>query len=172
MKMIEKYAYRQLLKKAAAVERRIVLPNPELVRKVCVLWQPSQEKAYKYLHDFFQPSQVIVRNICVYPQEAVAATASNVITPKDLNWLGFPRSRSTAEFMKTEYDLLLNLAAEQTLVLYYLTALSHSHFKIGRASSGLNFFDLSIRIDSSKDALYLARQQIHYLEQLNKTALV
>lgn len=172
MKMIEKYAYRQLMRKASAVKRRIVLPNPESVRKICVLWEPSQEKAYKYLHDYFQPSQVIVRNICVYPQETIVATDTNVITPKDLNWLGFPKSPSTGEFIKTEFDLLLNLAVEQSLVLYYLTALSHSHFKIGRSSSGLNFFDLTIRIDSSKDALYLAMQQIHYLEQLNKKVLV
>ena len=76
------------------------------------------------------------------------------------------------EFVKTEYDLLLNLAPEQNLALYYLTALSRAHFKIGRAAEGLNFFDLTIQIDNDKDALYLAGQQIHYLEQLNKKALV
>src|SRR5690554_3826445 len=154
MKMIEKYAYRQLLKKAAAVERRVVLPDPERVRKVCVLWQPSQEKGYKFLHDYFQPMQVILRNLCVYPQNSVGATDSNVITPRELNWLGFPKATTINEFIKTDYDLLLNLAPEQSLALHYLTALSRAHFKIGKVSEGLNFFDLTIQIDGSEDALY------------------
>ncbi len=172
MKLIEKFAYRKLQMDAAAVKRRVVLPNPETIRKVCVLWQPSQVQAYQYLHDYFQRSQVIFRNLCVYNQQPVMATGTNVITPKDLNWMGFPKPGLTEAFLKTEYDLLLNVALEQNLVLLYLTALSQSHFKIGWSPSGLNFFDLNIQINGRKDAEYLARQQIYYLEQLNKKTSV
>ncbi len=172
MKLIEKIAYRKLQKEASAVQRRVVLPNPENIRKVCVLWQPSQEQAYKYLHDYFQRSQVIFRNFCVYNQQAVMTTGTNIITPKDLNWMGFPKPGLTEDFIKTEYDLLLNVALEQNLVLLYLTAMSRSHFKIGWSPPGLNFFDLNIQINSRKDAIYLAKQQIFYLEQLNKKTSV
>jgi hypothetical protein len=172
MKLIEKIAYRKLQREAAAVKRRVVLPHPDTISKVCVLWQPSQEQAYKYLHDYFQRSKVIFRNLCIYNQQPVMATGMNVITPKDLNWMGFPKPGLTEEFIKTEYDLLLNVALEQNLVLLYLTAMSRSHFKIGWSTSGLNFFDLNIQINGRKDAEYLARQQIYYLEQLNKKTSV
>ena len=172
MKLTEKYAYRRLQKEAAAVKRRVVLPHPESIRKVCVLWQPSQERAFKFLHDYFQHSQVIFRNLCIQPQEAVVDAAANVLTPKDLNWIGFPKKGPVDELIKTEYDLLLNVALEQSLILHYITALSRAHFKIGWSASGPNFFDLNIQIDDSKDALYLAKQQIYYLEQLNKKTLV
>ncbi len=168
MKLIENIAYRKLQKDAAAVKRRVVLPNPETIRKVCVLWQPSQEQAFQYLYDYFQRSQVIFRNLCVYNQQALMATGTNVITPKDLNWLGFPKPGFTEDFIKTEYDLLLNVSLEQNLVLLYLTAMSRSHFKIGWSPSGFNYFDLNIQINGRKNAEYLARQQIFYLEQLNK----
>lgn len=172
MKLIEKIAYRKLQREAATVKRRVVLPHPGTIRKVCVLWQPSQEHAYQYLHDYFQRSKVIFRNLCIYNQQPVMATGMNVITPKDLNWMGFPKPGLTEEFIKTEYDLLLNVALEQNLVLLYLTAMSRSHFKIGWSTSGLNYFDLNIQINGRKDAEYLARQQIYYLEQLNKKTSV
>ena len=172
MKLIDKIAYRKLQKDAAAVQRRVVLPDPETIKKVCVLWQPSQEKAYQYLHGYFQRSQMIFRNLCVYDKQAVLVTGANVITPKDLNWMGFPKPGLTEDFLKTEYDLLLNVSLDQNFVLLYLTAMSRSHFKIGWSPSGLNFFDLNIQINGNKDALYLARQQIYYLEQLNKKTSV
>ncbi len=172
MRLIEKYAYRKLQREAAAVNRRVQLPNPESIRKVCVLWQPSQEKAHKYLHDYFQHSQVIFRNLCIYDKDAIVPTGTNVITPKDLNWMGFPKPGVADGFFHTEYDLLLNVALEQNLVLLYLTALSRAHFKIGWSPSEPNFFDLNIQINGKEDALYLARQQIFYLEQLNKKTSV
>jgi hypothetical protein len=172
MKLIEKYAFRKLQREAAVVKRRVVIPNIETIRKVCVLWQPSQEQAYLYLHNYFQRSQVIFRNFCVYNQQPVMATGTNVITPKDLNWMGLPKPALTEVFIQTEYDLLLNVALEQSLVLLYLTAMSRSHFKIGWSPSGLNYFDLNIQINGKKDAEYLARQQIFYLEQLNKKTSV
>jgi hypothetical protein len=169
MKLIEKYAYRKLHKEAATVKRRVKLPNPEFIRKVCVLWHPSQEQAYKYLHEHFMHSKIIFRNMCVYTQNPVVPTGTNVITPKDLNWMGLPKPGPAGDFIKTEYDLLLNIALEQTLVFDYLTALSRANFKIGWSPHEHNFFDLNININGKKDALYLAKQQIFYLGQLNKT---
>ncbi len=172
MKMIEKYAYKKLQKEAAAIKRRVELPQPEKIRKVCVLWQPPQGEAYEFLHQFFQNSQVIFRNLCILSKEGIAEAGSNVVTPKDLNWLGFPNSGHVFEILKTEFDLLLNIVPEQNLVLHYITALSRARFKIGSTESKLNYFDLNIRINGSSDALYLAQQQIFYLEQLNKKVLV
>lgn len=172
MKLIEKYACRKLHKEASEVNRRVQLPNPDSVSKVCVLWQPSEDKAFKYLHDYFQHSRIIFRNLCIYDKAALVPSGTSIITPKDLNWLGFPKPGVADDFLHTEYDLLLNIALEQSLVLLYLTAMSRAHFKIGRTGSGPNYFDLNIRIKGREDALYLARQQIFYLEQLNKKTTV
>lgn len=172
MKMIEKYAYRKLQKEAAALKRRVVLPEPEMIKKVCVLWQPQQEDAYEYLHQYFQFSQVIFRNLCIHPHEGIVDTGANIVTPKDLNWMGLPGSGHVDEIINTEFDLLLNVVPEQNLVLHYITALSRARFKIGSTDSEVNYFDLNIRISGSQDALYLAQQQIFYLEQLNKKVFV
>ena len=168
MKLIEKYAYRKLHKMAAAMERRVKLPDPGSVRKVGVLWQPDELEAFRFLHDHFAGSGVIFRNLCVYTIKPVEDAGYNTITPKDLNWLGFPRTGLADEFIETGFDLLLNVALEQNLVLDYLTALSKAQFKIGWSSEENNFFDLNINISGKEDSIYLARQQIFYLRQLNK----
>ena len=91
MKLIEKYAYRQLYKKLAKTNRKVVLPHPETVKKVGVLWQPNHSDAFSYLHDYFAHTKVIFRNLCVFENGASALTTSNTISKKDLNWLGLPK---------------------------------------------------------------------------------
>lgn len=169
MKLIEKYARRKLHQKAVLVKRQVKLPNPESIRKVGVLWQPAQKEAYQFLHDHYSHSQAIFRNLCIYAEVPAVETGTDAITPKDLNWMGFPKPEFVEEFLNTEFDLLLNVALEQNLLLDYLTALSKARFKIGWSPEEKNFFDLNIKIQGKPDALYLARQQIFYLGQLNKS---
>lgn len=169
MKIIEKYAYYKLHKKARTIKRRVVLPHPGSVGKVGVLWQPSQREAFNYLHDHFYHKQTIFRNFCIFPEDSSQATGTNVLSPKDIDWLGFPKPGPADEFINTEFDLLLNIALEQNFVLDYITALSRAKFKIGWSPVESNFFDLNIAIGENPDALFLAKQQIFYLTQLNKT---
>ncbi len=170
MGIIEKYAYHTIYKKARAVKRNIELPKPDRINKVAVLWQPGQEKAFQYLHDYFAHQQAIFRNLCVFTQKVAAPVGSNVLTPGELNWLGLPKPGPVDDFIDMEFDLLLNIALNQTRVLDYITALSRAKFKIGWSPLDQNFFDLNINIGARKEAMFLAEQQIFYLAQLNKTA--
>jgi hypothetical protein len=169
MKWVERYAYRKIKKQAATVERRVKLPDAGYIWKICVLWKPSEGHAFQYLHDYFSNTKAIFRNICVYDHTTVTEAGSSAITLQELNWLGLPKAGVADEFLKTEYDLLLNIALKQNLVLDYLTALSRARFKIGWSPSICNHFDLNININGKQDSLYLAKQQIFYLGQLNKT---
>ncbi len=169
MNFIEKYAYRQLFKKLAETKRKVVLPNPESLKKVGVIWQPHHSDAYRYLHDHFLHTKVIFRNLCVYENGVSALTTSNAISKKDLNWLGLPRPGTYDNFIETEFDVLFNIALEQNFLLDYTTAICPAKFKIGWSQKEKNFFDLNINIGPKADALYLAKQQIFYLGELNKT---
>lgn len=169
MKLLEKYGHRKLHQKAALVKRQVKLPKPDSIRKVAVLWEPSERLAFKFLHDHFSHVQVIFRNLCIYPKDDVAETGANILTHKDLNWYGLPKPGPVDDFINTEFDILLNIALNQSLQFDYVTALSRARFKIGSSKEETNFFDLNINIIGKQDALYLARQQIFYLGQLNKT---
>jgi hypothetical protein len=166
IKLIEKYAYRKLHQKVSAIDRRVKLPHPESIRKVAVLWQPEQKEAYRFLRDHFSHALVIFRNICVYSHNPAVEAGNNTIT------LGFPKKGFAEDFLNTEFDLLLNIALEQNLLLDYLTALSRARFKVGWSPNEHNFYDLNINIKGKHDALYLASQQIFYIRQLNNITLI
>jgi len=168
MRIIETYARRILHRRAASLKRRIILPNSDSIRKVGVLWLPAQRESYQYLHNHFSAKQIVVRNLCVCSNNSSEPSTSNTVVPDDLNWLGLPKKGVASDFLSTEFDLLFNLALEQNLVLDYLTGLSKAHFKIGWSPDSTNFFDLNINIRGKEDAMFLVRQQILYLEQLNK----
>lgn len=172
IKLIEKYAYRVLQRKAATMNRRVKLPHPEAIGKVAVLWMPEQKEAFQFLHDHFSHALVIFRNICVYSHNPAVEPGNNTITPKNTNWLGFPQKGIAEDFLNTEFDLLLNIALEQNLLLDYLTGLSKARFKVGWSPNENNFYDLNINIKSKQDALFLASQQIFYIRQLNNIKLI
>jgi len=169
MKIFEKYAYYQFRKKIATQERQAKMPKEGKISRVGVLWQPEQKEAYNYLYDHFGKAKTIFRNLCISDQTVSSQLNSNSVTKKDLNWLGFPQSAAVDNFIPIEFDVLLNIALEQNLVLDYITAFSRAKFKIGWSESEKNYFDLNINIGDKQDALYLAKQQIFYLGQLNKT---
>jgi hypothetical protein len=167
MKVLKKYAYRTLKRKSAEVKRRVILPDPDKINKVGILWRPSEKNAYLYLHSYFSQKRVIFRNLCIDIENKNVAGQSNIISPKDLNWLGFPKSGICDDFIRMEFDLLMNIALEQNPVLDYITGLSIAKFKTGWSPAEDNFFDLNIKINEKQDALFLAKQQIFYLGQLN-----
>jgi len=167
MRLLNTYARRILRKKAETISREVKLPHPDDIGKVGVLWQPSQKEAYLYLYNYFLPKKAIFRNLCINTENTDSSITSNVITSKDLNWLGLPKKGHATDFIKMEFDMLMNIALKQNIVLDYITALSNAKFKTGWSPDENNYFDLNIKINSKQDALYLAKQQIFYLRQLN-----
>ncbi len=170
MRIIETYTRRLLSRKMATLKRQIILPNPDSIRKVGVLWLPAQRESFQYLYNHFSSKQIVVRNLCVYLNQSAQSPGANTIVPKEISWLGIPKKGIADDFLNMEFDLLFNIALEQNLILDYLTGLSLAHFKIGWSPEKDNFFDLNINIRENEDAMFLVRQQIFYLSQLNKTA--
>ncbi|HSH19248.1 MAG TPA: hypothetical protein VLA03_02270 [Draconibacterium sp.] len=70
--------------------------------------------------------------------------------------------------MSIRFEILLNIALEDNLVLDYITGLSKAQFKVGSSAKPKNYFDMNINIGENTDPMYLAKQQIFYLAQLNK----
>ncbi len=165
----EKYAQRRLNKLARNIKRNQGLPKLDTVKTVGVLWQPSQKKAFLYLKNYFKKEMVIFRGFCVFEEITDLQPDTNTLTTTDLNWWGLPKPGKIEDFTNTNFDLLFNTALKQNFILNYLTALSRAKFKVGWSPNETNYFDLNINIGKKDDAMYLVKQQIFYLAQLNKT---
>ncbi len=164
----EKIARRKLAKIISNIERIPVFPNINTVKTIGVIWQPTQKEAFQYLKNYFNREQVIFRGFCVFEAITNPHQDSNTLTVKDLDFWGLPKKEKVDEFTNIRFEVLFSIALEDNIVLDYITALSQARFKIGSSQNVNNYFDLNINIDENRDSMYLAKQQIFYLAQLNK----
>ena len=166
----QKYAYRKLAKLVAEQNRTPEIPKLVKHSKVGVIWQPSEKPAIQFLREYFNQQGAIFRDYCIFDNDSNPAAEANSLTVVDLNWWGIPKPEKVGDFMQMNFDLLLNIAFEPNFAVDYITALSKAKFKIGSSPNDKNHFDLNIKIGKNKDPIYLAKQQIFYLAQLNKNS--
>lgn len=164
----EIYANRKLDKLYSSKNRQVVFPNIDTARNIGVIWQPTQKEAFQYLKNYFNRKQIIFRGFCVFEEITNPHQDTNTLTVKDLDFWGLPKKEKVDEFLSIKFEILLNIAMENNLVLEYLTALSKAQFKVGSSPNKKNYFDMNINIGENTEPMYLAKQQIFYLAQLNK----
>ena len=164
----QKYAQRKLRKLAEKQKHNPILPNLNSAKLIGVVWHPTQREEFQYLKNYFNKEQVIFRGFCVFEEGVNPQANSNTLTTLDLNWYGFPKLEKINDFTSVNFDVLINIALSQNLILDTIMLLSKAKFKVGCSPSEKNYFDLNINIGENDDAMYLAEQQIFYLAQLNK----
>lgn len=167
-KIKEIFAQKKFARLISNIDRKPVFPDINKVKTIGVIWQPTQKEAFQYLKSYFNREQVIFRGFCVFEAITNPHQDANTLTVKDLDFWGLPKKEKVEEFTNIKFEVLFNIAFENNLVLDYITALSQARFKVGSSPDTNNHFDLNINIDENRDAMYLAKQQIFYLAQLNK----
>ncbi len=164
----EIFARKKFERLLSTIERSPVFPDIEKIKNIGVIWQPTQKEAFQFLKGYFNREQVIFRGFCVFESITNPYQDTYTLTVKDLDFWGLPKKEKVEEFTNIRFDILFNLAIDNNLAIDYITALSHARFKVGGSSDSNNHFDLNINIDENQDAMYLVKQQIFYLSQLNK----
>ena len=87
---------------------------------------------------------------------------------KDLNWYYKPQNYIIENFVKKEYDILINLSDSSCIPIKYLVASSMAHFKIGQFEDGFEIYDLMIKLKKDKGKERLMEEIKHYLNLINK----
>jgi len=87
---------------------------------------------------------------------------------KDLNWHYKPQNYIIDNFVKKEYDILINLCDSNCIPVKYLVANSIAHFKIGQHEEGYEIYDLMISLKEDKGIEKLMREIKHYINLINK----
>jgi len=168
MKIKEIIARRKLATIISSIDRSPVFPNLNKVKSVGVIWQPSQIDAFQCIKNYFNHEQVIFKGFCVFEANTNPNQEENTLTAKDLDFWGLPKQDKVDEFINTGFEILFNIASEGNLAGDYITALSKARFKVGSSTNEINFFDLNINIGKNPDPMFVVKQQIFYLAQLNK----
>jgi hypothetical protein len=87
---------------------------------------------------------------------------------KDLNWYYKPQNYIIDNFVKKEYDILINLCDSSIIPIKYLVASSIAHFKIGIHEENYEIYDLMISLKDDKSMEKLMYEIKHYINLINK----
>jgi hypothetical protein len=87
---------------------------------------------------------------------------------KDLNWFYKPQNYIIDNFVKKEYDILINLCGSSIIPIKYLVASSIAHFKIGIHEENYEIYDLMISLKDDKSMEKLMHEIKHYINLINK----
>ena len=88
---------------------------------------------------------------------------------KDLNWYYKPQNDYILNFVKKEYDILINLSDSNCIPLKYLVASSLARFKVGKHEEGYEIYDLMIKLDKKEDNMKKLISEIaKYLKVINR----
>ena len=165
----EKIAYRVLESQLSGTDRESKLTCLDKAQKIGILWHIDDVEAFHYVSEYLRNKNSIVRKLCFTGKKDIPTEHSNTFSKKDLSWLGFPESGPVATFIDIDFDILLNISTVRHFTLDAIMALSKATFKIGWSPRTNNHLDLNIDINKNVDSLYLVKQQIYYLDQLNNS---
>ena len=87
---------------------------------------------------------------------------------KDLNWYYKPQNYIIDNFIKKEYDILINLCDSSIIPIKYLAASSIAHFKVGIYEENYEIYDLMISLKDDKSLQKLMSEIKHYINLINK----
>ena len=101
--------------------------NLDSAKKIGILFNLDDEKVLNWIYDFINhlaDDGKTVRAICYLPEKKIpdfylAKLKVDVIQPQDLNFFGIPSTPRAKDFMKNEFDLLLDLSLKDESPLDY-----------------------------------------------------
>ena len=90
-------------------------------------------------------------------------------TRNDVNWYRKPTSRNVEHFVEKDYDILIDLSANQCTPLKYTLLKSKAKFKVGRYSKENEvYYDLMINVSEKVNMATYIKSINHYLALLKQ----
>jgi len=82
------------------------------------------------------------------------------------------KSADAQDFMKRDFDVLINISLDETAPLEYIAALSNAKFRVGPFTERTVCYELMIDVTKKKSLDAFIHQAQFFLEKMNKTAKV
>ena len=83
---------------------------------------------------------------------------------EELNWYGKPQGMVIDNFLKEDFDILIDLTLTKFYPLTYLAVASPSKFKVGRTRTDVDVFDFKILLQQIP---MFERQVCHQIKVMN-----
>ena len=163
-------------------KRKVSYGGIHLIKNIGIVWDASKTGEFSNLSKFHQKMQE--RNIDVkilgyypgkeLPDQLTAIRFLSCIKRKELNFFYIPVSTEADVFMRTKFDILIDINFDRVFPLQYITKLSAASFKVGlfNSETDSSTFDLMMEIKKPVQVENYLTQVIHYLEKINSESTV
>ncbi len=171
-----------LAKKLGKASRKVYYSEISQVKNIGIVWDASRIKEFTFLSRFHQKMHeernIEVKIIGYYPgkelpDQYTALRYLSCIRKNELNMFYMPVSTEADYFIKTRFDVLIDINFDNIFPLNYITSLSVSSFKVGLydSVSNSNKFDLMIELKKPYQIENYLNEIIHYLEMIKSGSL-
>lgn len=164
-------------KKGSRSKRKVHYSNIENIRKIGIVWDASNNDEFSILtrfHHKMNDRNIKVKIIGYYagkdlPNNLTAIKFFSCIRKPELDFFYKPIfSVEAATFIKTKFDVLIDINFDKKFPLYYVSTLSTANFKVGLWDSGNRnpIFDLMIELNRPVSIDNYLEHVMHYLEMI------
>ncbi len=154
-------------------KRVLLLKELSDVKTIGVVFDASSEDLYRrsaHLVRHFSAMHKTVRSISIVKSDMlppyVDSTLSfNYVLNKEISWVGIPKNKYVDNFVKQEFDLLINLDFKGNSSLNFIVNTSLAHLKVGM-NTGNSEVELDFMLEGIKenDLSIFMRELLKYLE--------
>lgn len=153
------FIQKQLLKKYISDNKRLRSINVcslQRASRIGILCNITTEDTYKEIYSVFEKLQTSAdRDVWLLgyvdsdqvPFYCHKQIRADFFCNKDLNWYGKPEEEHMLDFLKVDFDILLDFTHQPFAPIRTILAVSPSHFIIGSAKENAEFYDLHINSD-------------------------
>ncbi len=166
---------KELTKKLARLERQRAFYNLESAKTIGVVFDASTENDYNKVASFVRHIQTFQKTVKALgyvkykdlPHFIHQRVTYDFILSKDLAFNGRPQNAFVKDFLKTEFDLLIDFNLDLLPPLKYITALSIAKCKVGLMSNEMKtHYDLMIQGVEPSDLSRFIKEVLSLLEDL------
>ena len=163
-----------MLKRSNLEEQRVhQVFNLSGARRIAVLFDATEPKNIQMLKSFVnsiaagkQVSALGYVNKKDKSFEHMSILHFDFFSNEELNWYGKPQGMVIDNFLKEDFDILIDLTLTKFYPLTYLAVASPSKFKVGRTRTDIDVFDLTIDNTKDQGLEALIEQITHYLNRI------
>ena len=159
---IKKYFFNKYLAENKP-DRNVSIGSLSRASSIGILCEITDEDSYKEIFYIFSKLQEHGHQVRLIgyvndkevPFYCLPQLTADYFSQKHLNWYGIPNMEQIHDFLKEDYDLLIDFSYRPNMPMQAILALSHAKFIVGRDPESQNSYDLFIDAVNSNYLKYL-----------------
>ena len=165
-----------LRKRMERLTRKVSYSRIDNVKKIGIIWDASEVSDFASLSGFYQKmseKSIDVKILGYFPgkdlpDQYTAIRYLSFIRREEVSFLYLPVSPESESFIKSRFDILIDINFKNLLPLKYITSMSDAALKVGlyEPEKDGHAFDLMIEMKRPVNVDEYLNQVWHYLEMI------